>query len=318
MASGSKKVIYAALVGNGLIAVTKFVAASITGSSAMFSEGIHSLVDTGNQGLLLFGIWRSKRPADEKHPFGYASEIYFWAFVVAIMIFAIGAGISLYEGIQKTLHPHPITDPTINYVVLGLAMAFEGVAWYIAFREFETTRGKRTIFEAVAESKDPTVFTVLFEDTAAMIGLFVAFVGIMGAQMLGIPELDGVASIVIGLILAGTAIVLARETMGLLIGEAAAPEIVDRIREIVEGNKSVVALNEIRTLHRGPNDVLLALSVDYKNNISAGKVENTNYAMELEIKEEFPVVKRLFIEVQSAAHHAEELRRAAKARKADG
>lgn len=318
MASGSKKVIYAALVGNALISVTKFVAASITGSSAMFSEGIHSLVDTGNQGLLLFGIWRSKRPADEKHPFGYASEIYFWAFVVAIMIFAIGAGISLYEGIQKTLHPHPINDPTINYVVLGLAMAFEGVAWYIAFREFETTRGKRTIFEAVAESKDPTIFTVLFEDTAAMLGLFVAFVGIYCAQTFGIPELDGVASIVIGLILAGTAMVLARETMGLLIGEAAAPEIVTRIREIVEGNKSVVALNEIRTLHRGPNDVLLALSVDYKNNISAGKVENTNYAMELEIKKEFPVVKRLFIEVQSAAHHAEEVQRAAEARKADG
>ena len=149
MASGSKKVIYAALIGNGLIAVTKFVAASITGSSAMFSEGIHSLVDTGNQGLLLYGIARSKRPADEKHPFGYGSEIYFWAFVVAILIFAVGAGVSMYEGMHKIFDPHVITDPTINYVVLGLAMIFEGVAWTIAYREFETTRGKKSIFQAV-------------------------------------------------------------------------------------------------------------------------------------------------------------------------
>ncbi len=315
MASGSKKVIYAALFGNGLIAITKFIAASITGSSAMFSEGIHSLVDTGNQGLLLYGIRRSKRPADKKHPFGYASEIYFWAFVVAILIFAIGAGISLYEGIQKTLNPHEIGDPTINYIVLLLAMIFEGWAWMIAYREFETTRGKRSIFQAVADSKDPTIFTVLFEDTAAMLGLVVAFFGIMGAQYFGIPELDGVASIIIGIILAGTAVALAYETMGLLIGEAAAPEIVSRIRQIVEEYDVIEALNEIRTLHRGPNDVLLALSVDYRDDITAGDVENTNYAVELAIKKEFPIVKRLFLEVQSTKHHKAELRRARRQRK---
>ena len=315
MASGSKKVIYAALVGNGLISITKFAASFITGSSAMFSEGIHSLVDTGNQGLLLYGIGRSKRPADEKHPFGYASEIYFWAFVVAILIFAVGAGVSIYEGIQKTIHPHEISDPTINYIVLSLALVFEGIAWYIAFREFETTRGKRSIFQAVSESKDPTLFTVLFEDTAAMLGLIVAFVGIFCAQYFAIPELDGIASILIGVILACTAIILARETMGLLIGEAAAPEIVEHITEIVESNPAVDALNEIRTLHRGPNDVLLAISVDYRNDISAGDVENTNYAMELAIKEKYPVVKRLFIEVQSAEHHREEVAKAKEARK---
>ncbi len=178
MASGSKKVIYAALAGNSLIAVIKFFAASATGSAAMLSEGIHSLVDTGNQGLLLFGIHRSKRPADEKHPFGYGSEIYFWAFVVAILIFAVGAGVSMYEGVQKVVHPHPITDPMINYMVLGFAFVFEGIAWGIALKEFSSTKGKRTYVQALRESKDPTVFTVLFEDTAAMLGLIVAFIGI--------------------------------------------------------------------------------------------------------------------------------------------
>ncbi|MEM7301039.1 MAG: cation diffusion facilitator family transporter [Pseudomonadota bacterium] len=314
MASGSKKVIYAALIGNGLISITKFIAASITGSSAMLSEGIHSLVDTGNQTLLLYGIRRSKRPADEKHPFGYGSEIYFWAFVVAILIFAVGAGVSIYEGISKIIHPHPITDPTVNYVVLGLAMIFEGVAWYFAYKEFSTTRGKRSVFQAVQESKDPTVFTVLFEDTAAMLGLIVAFVGIFCAVHFNIPMLDGVASLTIGLILAGTAMVLAYETMGLLIGEAAAPEIVGSIKRIVEATPTIDALNEIRTLHRGPNDVLLALSVDFEDTLTAGKVEEAIWQLEQAIKAEFPVVKRLFIEVQSKEHHAKELEMARKAR----
>ena len=310
MASGSKKVIYAALGGNALIAVTKFIAASMTGSAAMLSEGIHSLVDTGNQGLLLFGIRRANRPADEKHPFGYGAEIYFWAFVVAILIFAVGAGVSLYEGVQKINHPHPITDPTINYLVLAFAFVFEGVAWAIAFKEFSSTKGKRSFVQALQESKDPTVFTVLFEDTAAMLGLAVAFVGIFLADYLDLPVMDGVASVVIGFILAGAAMVLAYETKGLLIGEAAAPEIVEAITNIVAATPTIDALNEIRTLHRGPNDVLLALSVDFEDNVPAGKVEQAIYQLEIAIKTRFPVVKRLFIEVQSAAHHAEELARA--------
>ena len=314
MASGSKKVIYAAMIGNGLIAIAKFVGAFITGSSAMLSEGIHSVVDTGNQSLLLYGIARSKRPADEQHPFGYASEIYFWAFIVAILIFSIGAGISVYHGVEKVLHPHPVADPMINYVILILAMMFEGVAWWIAYKEFSTVKGKKGLFQAVQESKDPTVFTVLFEDTAAMLGLFVALVGIWISVTFNMPVIDGVASIVIGIILAGTALLLALETKGLLIGEAAAPEIVAEIESLVNAKKTIVALNEIRTLHRGPNDVLLALSVDYRDNIKAGTVEKTNTALELAIKEKFPVVKRLFIEVQSADDHLEEVRRAKEAR----
>lgn len=314
MAAGSKRVIYAALIGNGLIAITKFVAASITGSSAMLSEGIHSVVDTGNQGLLLYGMKRSKQPADDQHPFGYGAELYFWAFVVAIMIFAVGAGISIYEGVKKVLDPHVISDPTINYVVLGLAMAFEGVAWWIAYKEFKAIKGDQTFVQAVRDSKDPTVFTVLFEDTAAMLGLIVAFVGIYLADALAIPALDGVASILIGCILAITAALLAYETKGLLIGEAAAPEIVGMIEKLVGEADGVDKMNEIRTLHRGPNDVLLAVSIDFNNDLSVGRVENIIYDLELAIKNRFPQVKRLYIEVQNKLHHAEEVQRAAKLR----
>lgn len=314
MASGSKKVIYAAMVGNGLIAVAKFVGASLTGSSAMLSEGIHSLVDTGNQSLLLYGIARSKRPADEKHPFGYASEIYFWAFIVAILIFSIGSGISIYEGVSKILHPHPVESPMVNYIILALAMVFEGIAWWIAYREFASTKGKKGLFQAVQESKDPTIFTVLFEDTAAMMGLVVAFIGIWIAVTYNIPWMDGAASVVIGIILAGTALLLALETKGLLIGEAAAPEIVEAIKGLVAATPTITEMNEIRTLHRGPNDVLLALSVDFENNVPAGKVEDAIYQLELAIKQQFPVVKRLFIEVQNSKHHKEEVARAAEAR----
>ena len=233
MASGSKKVIFAALVGNALIAVTKFFAASITGSSAMLSEGIHSLVDTGNQGLLLYGIKRAAKPADEKHPFGYGAELYFWAFVVAILIFALGSGISIYEGVQKILNPHEMSDPTINYIVLAAAMVFEGVAWNIAYREFKSVKGNRSFMQEVRDSKDPTVFTVLFEDTAAMLGLIVAMIGIYLAHALAMPALDGVASIVIGIILAVTAMLLAYETKGLLIGESASPEVVEAIKVLI-------------------------------------------------------------------------------------
>src|SRR3546814_7737727 len=167
----SKKVVYAALIGNSLIAVTKFGAAWFTGSSAMLSEAIHSVVDTGNQGLMLYGIRRSQRPADRAHPFGYGMELYFWTFVVAILVFAVGAGVSFYEGFQKLLAPHPRENVYVHYLVLGAARIFEGIAWWIAFTTFRKTKGKRSYFRAVRRSKDPTVLTVLFEDSAAMLGL---------------------------------------------------------------------------------------------------------------------------------------------------
>ena len=287
----------------GLIAITKFVAASITGSSAMFSEAVHSVVDTGNQGLLLYGIKRSKRPPDVTHPFGYGSEIYFWSFVVAILIFGLGAGISFYEGVQKLLHPHPLKSPHINYIVLVLAMMFEAVAWWIAYKEFGKVRGNFGLFEAVQRSKDPTIFTVLFEDTAAMLGLFAAMIGVACADMLGIAWADGAASIAIGIILAGTAALLAFETKGLLIGEAASRSLRQGVRGIVGRSKSVRHINEMRTMHMAPNDILLALSLDFHDELSAGHVEQTIYKLEQDIKSRFPDVKRLFIEVQSQRDH---------------
>ncbi|MHC5653799.1 cation diffusion facilitator family transporter [Stappia sp.] len=304
-ASGSKKVIYAALAGNSLIAITKFIAAAYTGSSAMLSEGIHSLVDTGNQGLLLHGLKKSRQPADEKHPFGYGVELYFWAFVVAILIFAVGSGISIYEGIQKIIEPHPISSPIIAYAVLGLAIIFEAGAWWVAYKEFDQVRGQRGLIQAVRESKDPAIFTVLFEDTAAMAGLVVALAGLLGVEYLGLPWLDGAASIGIGLILAATAFFLALETKGLLVGEGADPEVVETIRAVVEATPTVSRLNEIRTLHRGPRDVLLALSIDFQDNLTVGNVEEAIYALEVAVKARFPIVRRVFIEVQATRHHEE-------------
>ncbi|SNZ07566.1 cation diffusion facilitator family transporter [Cohaesibacter gelatinilyticus] len=305
MASGSKKVIYAALAGNGLIAITKFFAASVTGSSAMLSEGIHSLVDTGNQGLLLYGLKRASRPADKKHPFGYGAELYFWAFVVALLIFAVGAGLSIYEGIQKVLHPHPVSDPTINFVVLGAALVFEGWAWWVALKEFRSTKGKRGWMQAVSDSKDPTVFTVLFEDSAAMLGLIVAGIGIAVSYYMNIPWMDGAASIIIGIILAGTAMLLAYETKGLLIGESASIETEEELAQMVTSHPAVTIVNEIRTLHRGPNDVLLALSLDFENSMIVGQLEVVIADLERQIRERFPLIKRIFIEAQSYKDHIE-------------
>jgi cation diffusion facilitator family transporter len=297
--SGSLKVIFAALIGNALISITKFGAAFVTGSSAMFSEAIHSLVDTGNQLLMLHGLRRAKKPADDAHPFGYGMEVYFWTFVVAILVFAGGAGVSIYEGIHKVMAPEPVSNVMINYAVLGAAMVFEGVAWFMAYKEFGRSKGRMGFMEAVSRSKDPTVFTVLFEDTAAMLGLFVAFVGIAAADYLNMPLLDGVASIVIGLILALTASLLAFETKGLLIGEAAHPRVNDGVRRIARAEDTVIGINEILTMHLGPKDVLLNVSLDFGDKYTADDVENSVTNMERQIKRQFPEVTRVFIEAQS-------------------
>lgn len=300
---GSKRVIYAALIGNSLIAVSKFAAASITGSSAMFSESVHSLVDTGNQALLLHGIKRATRKADAQHPFGYAQEIYFWAFVVAIMVFAVGAGVSMYEGVHKVMHPEPVTSPYINYIVLGLAMIFEGFAWAIAFKEFNSRRGRRSFLRAVQEAKDPSVVTVLLEDTAAMAGLLVAFTGLMLGQFLDMPIFDGIASVVIGCILAGAAILLAYETKSLLIGEAASPELIARVRRILTAETNILRINEVLTLQLGPEDVLTTISVDFHDALSANMVEETITRIEHAIRSASPEITRVFIEAQSWKGH---------------
>lgn len=296
--TGSKKVIYAALVGNALIAVTKFGAAAYTGSSAMLSEAVHSVVDTGNQGLLLLGIKRSQRPADDSHPFGYGLELYFWAFVVAILIFGVGAGISFYEGITKLLNPHPVTSFMVNYIVLGSAMVFEAVAWRIAYKEFNRVRGHAGFVEAVRRSKDPTVFTVLFEDTAAMLGLIAAFAGVLATHLWQIHWADATASLVIGAILALTAAGLAYETKSLLTGEAASRATVDTLRQTALEAPGVLDVNEVKTIHLGPNDILLNLSLELRPDVSVAEAEDTVAGLELKIQRRFPAIKQIMIEVQ--------------------
>jgi len=301
MAGSSKKVILAALIGNALVSITKFVAAYFTHSSAMFSEGIHSIVDTGNQILLLYGLKRSKLPADEKFPFGHGKEIYFWSFIVAILIFAVGAGISIYEGIHHILHPVAVKNVVINYIVLALAIIFEGAAWFFAYREFKKDNSKYSIIRSVQEGKDPSMFVVLFEDTAALLGLFVALLGIFLSEITGILIFDGIASVIIGLILAITATWLAVETKGLLIGESADPEIVNGIKSLADEFDEVEYINEVLTMHMGPHYILVNISIDFDNNIKAGKVEEIISEMDSRIKVQWPVVKRIFVEAEARA-----------------
>ena len=253
--TSTKKVIYAALVGNALIAITKFIASVVTGSSAMLSEAIHSLVDTGNQVLLLYGIKRAAKPADKDFPFGYGKEIYFWSFIVAILIFA-----------------------------LGLAFLFEGAAWYAALHEFRKGKGKWSYFKAVQRAKDPSIFVVLFEDSAALLGLVVAFLGVLLSQVTGILWFDGLASIIIGLILASVAIWLAIETKGLLIGESANNEVNQEIHNIAASYTGIEQVNEVLTLHMGPGFILVNISLDFVDHATAAEVEQTIAAIDQEIK----------------------------------
>ncbi len=301
MASGSKTVIYAALVGNFLIAITKFGAAFVTGSSAMLSEGIHSLVDTGNQLLLLHGMKRAELPADERFPFGHGKEVYFWSFVVAILIFAVGSGVSMYEGVHGILNPEPVQNPMVNYIVLALAMIFEGVAWTIAFGQFRRIKGNRGYIEAVQRGKDPTVFVVLFEDSAAMLGLVVAFIGVGFSDLTGLHWMDGAAAVVIGMILGGTAIWLAYETKGLLIGESANRQVVHDIRDLAGANPRILHVNEVLTMHMGPDFILVNVSVDFADGVPSEDIELGIAALDREIKRLHPQVKRVFVEAEKRA-----------------
>ena len=299
----SKTVIFAALIGNFFIFITKLGAAFYTNSSAMFSEAIHSIVDCGNQVLLLYGLKKADRKADSEHPFGYGKELYFWSFVVAMLIFAVGAGVSLYEGFHKIFEPAEITSIHINYIVLSVAICFEAYPWKMAFDEFNARRGKKGFIAAVRGSKDPSLFAILFEDTAAMLGLFTALIGLFIGDYYNIPEADGIASVVIGIILACTAAVLAIECKGLLIGEAADKEVIESITRMIKGHHAVYNVNEVLTMHFGPKDILLNLSLDFRNEISAGEVETIITEFEKKIKAVHPEIKRIFIEAQDRRGH---------------
>ena len=299
--SGSKKVIYAAVAGNLLIAATKFIAAAWTGSSAMLSEGVHSLVDPGNGLLLLYGLRRAARPPDLTHPFGHGRELYFWSFIVALLVFAVGAGISFYEGVSHILEPRHATNLAANYVVLGISVLFEGYTWRVALKEFRAAKGSLGYYAAVRQSKDPSVFTVLFEDTAALLGLLVAFFGITAAAYFGRPELDGVASLLIGLILALAAVVLARESKALLMGEAALPHVQDQILAVVRNDPDVERVNGLTTVHIGPRQIVVALSLEFKDERSTADIEACVERIEAKLRHDRADIASIFVKPQTSA-----------------
>lgn len=271
--SGSHKVVFAALAGNLAIAVTKFVAALLTGSSAMLTEAIHSTVDTGNQGLLLLGLARAGRPPSQTHPFGYGMELYFWSFVVALMIFALGGAVSVYQGVHKILSPEPIDRAWINFLVIGLAIVFEGGSFLVAWREFKAVRGDVPFFRALKGSKDPSIFAVLLEDGAALLGLALAALGVAGS-VLGLAWADGAASVAIGVLLVVIAAFLANETRSLLTGEAAAPRIVEAVRQALDRDPRVENVTEVLSMHLGPREILLGVTLDFCDDLTAAQIED--------------------------------------------
>jgi cation diffusion facilitator family transporter len=295
----SVRVVIAAFACNGVIAVSKFVAAGITGSAAMLSEALHSVADAGNQALLLLGLKRAGRPADALHPFGYGKELYFWSFVVAVILFSMGAGVSLYEGIQKLLKPHPIESPIISYVVLGVAFIFEVASTYVAVNAFNEQRGERTAWAALRGSKDPALFTVLLEDFAALAGLLIALAGTIAADLLGWIAADAVASIAIGVVLALVATFMSVETKSLLIGEAASSEMVEGVRRLIEAEATrscaIRHVHAIRTMHLGPKDVLAAVRLDFEDGVTAGRVEHIIADLERSIRQHYPDIRQLFL-----------------------
>jgi cation diffusion facilitator family transporter len=295
--SGTPITIYGAIAANLTIALAKFVAALFTGSSAMLSEGIHSVADTGNQLLLLLGIRRARVPPDDLHPFGHDKELYFWSLIVAIVLFGVGGGMSLYEGIVHLQHPTPIENPAWNYVVLAIGVLVEGVAWFIALREIlKVRRQGQSLWQAVRHSKDPAVFTVLGEDSAALIGLVVAFLGVFLAHRYDMPALDGLASIVIGVILIVVASFLAYESRDLIVGECASPALVEGVRRVLENETAVVSVERLLTMHLGPRNVLVATEVRFDPQLSIPDVEAAMDRVEQKIDEQYPVVGQIFIE----------------------
>jgi cation diffusion facilitator family transporter len=301
MASGSKLAIYAAIAGNLAIAIMKFVAAAFTGSSAMLSEGIHSVVDTGNGGLLLFGLKRSKKPADAAHPFGYGKELYFWSLIVAVLIFGVGGGISIYEGILHIVHPNELGDLTWNYVVLGLAIIFETFSFTVAFREFRREIGNQTLWQAIRASKDPTTFTVLFEDTAALLGLIVALIGIFLSQQLQAPWMDGAASVLIGVILCTVASFLVYESRGLLVGEGADPKTLTGIKKLAKDDSAIKKLNNPLTMHFGPHTVLLTTEIEFESELSAVETQRAVDRLESSVRAAYPEIKYVYIHAGSVS-----------------
>jgi cation diffusion facilitator family transporter len=296
----AKLTIYAALASNLAIAATKFVAAALTGSSAMLSEGVHSLVDTTNELLLLYGLKRAARPADTNHPFGHGRELYFWSFIVALLVLVVGGVVACYEGVNHILNPEPMRNPLVNYVVLGASFVFEGVSWWVGLKAFRASKGTQGYVDGFRNSKDPTTFIVLFEDTAALIGLLIAAAGIAAAQALNEPRLDGVASIGIALVLLVSSLLLARETKALLIGEPAGRQLRDAILGIANADPGIRRANGVLTVQLGARQVVAALSVEFQEALNARQIEECVNRVEAAIRSAFPDIVMLFVKPQSA------------------
>jgi cation diffusion facilitator family transporter len=299
VAGSSNIAIFGAIAANSAIAVSKFVAAYFTGSSAMLSEGIHSLVDTGNGMLLLFGIKLSKSPPDEKHPFGYGNEVFFWSFVVAILIFALGGGIAIYEGIQHVLHPRHLENVQWNYLVLVLAMVFEGSALRLALKQFNVSRRNKPFLRALRDSKDTSTVAIVIEDSAALIGLMIALLSVFLGQVSGWPYFDGIGSVLIGLLLVAVSFFFAAECKALLIGEGLLPEEVEKIQQVLEEETRVLAYRRPLSLYFGPSEVLVNLDVNFVDELTSDEIEVTIDRIEARIKTALPAVNRIYIEADS-------------------
>jgi len=300
--SGSKIPVIAAIIGNLFIAIIKFIAAAITGSSAMISEGIHSLVDTGNGCLVWHGMNRARQPADESHPFGYGKSLYFWTNIVAIIIFGIGGGMSLYEGISHIRHVAPDTqmgDPTAAYIVLGISLIIEGITFSIAIKHFLQAKGDMGAWQYINRSKDPSLYTVVLEDSAAMLGLIFAFLGIYLGHMFNNAYLDGVASIAIGLLLMSVAGVLASRSKGLLVGEGVNPDELADIRRRVESDPAVERAGDILTMYMGPHELLVNMGVCFVAGTTAEQMHESIRRIEADLRSVYPETNRVYIEAES-------------------
>ena len=297
----SRVVIFAALAANLGIAIAKFIAAGLSGSSAMLTEGFHSVVDSLNQVLLLYGQHRAARPADAHHPVGYGRELYFWSFVVAMLIFATGVGLSVYEGVVHVRHPEPPQDATVAYAVLAISALLEGGSWITAVRAFGRDKGKQGWWQAIRRSKDPAGFIVLFEDSAALLGLCIAAAGIAASHASGDGRWDGAASIAIGMVLGVVALLLARESKGLLIGERASPSLIAAIRADIAGRDGVTGVGDVLTVHLGPRSVFVAADVDFDDAVPAGLMEALIAATEVELRRSNPEISALYIRPRAAA-----------------
>lgn len=300
--ASSKKTIYSALAANILIAVTKFIAGAISNSGAMIAEGIHSLVDTTNELLLLLGQKQSKKQPDETHPFGYGKELYFWSFIVSILMFGLGGGISIYQGILHIIHPELLKDPKLNYIVLALSVCFEGSSLIFAIKQFSEVKGNQSWWQAIVKSKDPSDFLVLFEDSAAVMGLTIVFICTFLNQHLHLPYLDGVASILVGLLLIAVSLILARESRSLLMGEGIARETKHRISALLQQDSAVIKVMHILSTYQSPDEIVLVLIIAFENNLTTQEITQAIDRAQKKVIQEFKLVRYVIIQPETVQH----------------